>query len=88
MTKDEMAMALAGLSIAALTEGLAQTIRQLRETAGDDLDNRLASIEATVIRSLENTVLDGVPEADQVVLVERARGFVRSIFGKLRRGEM
>ena len=78
--------AYSGMMIGAFAEAFQEMAKELRTYAGSDFDERLNVLEAKAIRSVENAAIDGIPELDQLVLIEQTRKAIAAIFKSARRG--
>jgi hypothetical protein len=78
--------AYSGTMIGAFAEAFNEMAKELRAYAGSDFDERLNILEAKAIRSIENAPIDGIPEADQLFLIEHTRSAIAAIFKTARRG--
>jgi len=83
--KDALTNMWSGMVIAAYTKAFYEVVKELRRYAGSDFDKRLEAIKASAIRAVENAVLDGLPENEQLILVERARALIATAFDDARR---
>lgn len=76
--------AYSGMLIGAMAEAFDEMAKELRVYAGSDFDKRLDVLESKAIRSVENAPLDGIPEENQLLLIEYTRSAVRAIFSSAR----
>lgn len=86
LTKDQLAVALAGSITGALAEAIGEMGKELRRYAGSDFDKCLDALEAKAIRSVKNAPLDGVAEKDQLFIIEQTRNIVAAKFKDIRDG--
>lgn len=77
-------IALAGMSLGALTQAFGEMAKELRRYAGSDFNKCLDNLERQAIRSVENAAIDSVPENDQLFLIEQTRAFIAAKFGDIR----
>jgi hypothetical protein len=64
----------------ALIEAFGEIAKELRAYAGSDFHKCLDVLESRIVRSIENAPIDGVPERDQLRLVEDTRRVVSAVF--------
>jgi hypothetical protein len=78
--------ACSGMMVGALAEAFNEMAKEFRAYSGSDFDERLNVLEAKAIRSVENAPIDGIPEANQLFLIEQTRKAIVAHFKTARRG--
>lgn len=81
-----LASALMGMVNGAIAEAFNEMAKELRRYAGRNFDKCLDGLETKAIRSVENAPIDGIPEHDQLILVERTRAVIAANFRDIRSG--
>jgi hypothetical protein len=81
-----MTVAFGGMMTGALAEAIGEMAKELRRYAGSDFDKCLDDLEKRAVRSVENAAIDGLPEADQLRLVEQTRSVIAAKFRDIRNG--
>jgi hypothetical protein len=76
----------AGMMIGAFAETIQEMAKELRRHAGRDFHKNFDALEAKALRSIENAALDGIPEEEQLFLVEKTRRTVAAVFSDARKG--
>ena len=78
--------AYSGMMIGAFAEAFNEMAKELRAYAGSDFHKRLDVLKSKAIRRVENAPLDGIPEANQLFLIEHTRNAITAIFKAAREG--
>jgi hypothetical protein len=80
LNSDALIVATCGAVIGALSQAFNDVSKEFRKYAGADFNKSFEKIESTTVRSIENAPYDGIPEEQQILIVEQARKIVTAAF--------
>lgn len=86
LNQTQLVEAYSGMLIGSFAEAFNEMAKEFRAYAGSDFNEHLDALEAKAIRSVENAPLDGIPEENQLFLIEHTTNAVRAIFKGVRGG--
>jgi hypothetical protein len=78
--QSRLAILLQGMMFGALAEAFQEMAKDLRRYAGRDFDKALNALEKRAVRSVDNAAIDGIPEHEQLFLIEKTRAIIAAAF--------